>query len=367
MKPTDGQFMRRALSLAARGKGRVSPNPCVGCVIVKNGRIVGEGFHEYFGGPHAEIAALKKAGARARGATLYVTLEPCSHWGKTPPCAPEVARSGVRRVVAAMSDPNPLVSGRGRSLLRRAGIRVDVGLERPAAEFLNRSFLTYITKRRPHVLLKTAMTLDGKIATARGDSRWVSGPESRRLVHRLRAESDAVAVGATTAERDNPALTSHGEGRDPLRVVIDPTLRTRPTLKMFSDDRRPPVIVAGGAASRAREARLVKKGARVLRVRESKGGLDLGEALASLAKMEVGQLLLEGGGETAWNFLKAGFVDEVMSFIAPKLLGGRTAVTPVGGDGFSAMSKARPLEILSLTRVGDDIVVHALAGQRRKR
>lgn len=298
------------MELAARGRGWVSPNPLVGAVVARNGKIIGEGFHSKFGGPHAEVIALRQAGAKARGATLYVTLEPCTHWGKTPPCAPLVVESRVRRVVIAMKDPNPIVSGRGVQALRKAGIRTEVGVEEAAARHLNRSYIVWRTKHRPHVVLKMAMTLDGKIATASGESKWISNEAARRLSHRLRAESDAVLVGARTAALDKPALTSHGMGRDPRRLLL-------------------------------------------------KKGVDLKPYLRSLAKDGVSQLLVEGGGETAWKFVAGKFVDEIYFFIAPKILGGRNAVSPVEGAGFRRIKDALPLHRVSVSRVQDDILVHA--------
>jgi diaminohydroxyphosphoribosylaminopyrimidine deaminase / 5-amino-6-(5-phosphoribosylamino)uracil reductase len=366
MKPNDLVFMQRALTLAAKGKGFVSPNPCVGCVIVKNGAVVAEGFHAFFGGPHAEIAALREAGPRARGADMYLTLEPCVHWGKTGPCAPEVIRAGIKRVHIAMLDPFPKVSGRGAAALRRAGIRVTIGLEKDAAAHLNRSFVTWVRKRRPHVVYKAAMTLDGKTSTSAGQSRWISGPPARQLVHRLRAESDAVLVGAQTAAADNPALTSHGAGREPLRIVVDPRLRLSPDLQVFDVEAAPTAVVTGKSAAPARVRRLQKKGVRIVQVRESGGRLDLKAALKEIAKMNVGQLLLEGGGETAWHFVRDGLVDEALVFVAPVLIGGRGAPSPVGGPGFASLAAGRRLRFLSTSRVGGDLMIHALVERGRK-
>jgi len=365
MKPQDIVFMQRALTLAAKGKGRVSPNPCVGCVIVKKGEIIAEGFHSLFGGPHAEVHALRQAGARARGADMYVTLEPCTHWGKTGPCAPEVIRAGLKHVHIAMLDPFPKVAGRGAAALRRAGIQVTVGIEKAAATHLNRAFITWVTRRRPHVIYKAAMSLDGKTATQTLHSQWITGEPARRLVHRLRSDSDAVLVGGRTATADNPLLTSHGMGRNPLRVVIDRDLKLNPSLQIFNTRVAPTAVIAGMGASERRATALARRGVRVVRVTEKRRVLDLKSALKELAKLGVSQLLLEGGGETSWNFVKNDLVDETIFFIAPLLVGGKAAPTPVGGEGYARLPSARRLAILSTSRVGNDLMVHALVRRER--
>lgn len=349
-------YMQRAISLALKGKGWVHPNPLVGCVLVKNGRVIAEGYHGRFGGPHAEQVALAKAGSAARGSTAYVNLEPCVHWGKTPPCAPALVSAGVREVHVAIKDPNPKVSGRGISFLRRSGIRVLVGTEKEAAAHLNRSFLTWMATGRPYVILKMAMTLDGKIATRSGDSKWVSSASSRQLVHRLRADSDAVLVGATTAQNDNPELTSHGKGRNPVRIVLDPQLRTSPRLKLYRPASTPTWLIST-KRHHAREAALQKSGHELVKVDQKKGSINLKIFLNYLGKHSVSQLLVEGGGETAWRFISNKLVDEIYWFIAPKIAGGREAVTPVEGSGFAKMMQALALKSYSVARLGPDIVI----------
>ncbi|MCB4755727.1 MAG: bifunctional diaminohydroxyphosphoribosylaminopyrimidine deaminase/5-amino-6-(5-phosphoribosylamino)uracil reductase RibD [Elusimicrobia bacterium] len=350
-------FMQRALSLAARGKGRVSPNPCVGCVIVNNGRIVGEGAHKFYGGPHAEIEALKEAWASVKGGTVYINLEPCSHWGKTPPCAPVLIQSGIKRIYIATRDPNPLMQGRSIRLLKRAGLKVHVGLEKEAAEHLNRPFFTWMKKKRPYVILKMAMTIDGKIATRKGQSKWISSPASRRLVHKLRTESDAVIIGANTAIRDNPSLTSHHAGRDPLRFVLDPHLRTPPTLRLYNDARARTFIITSVNTPTSAAAPYLKRGVQVIRTKLKNGEFDLSEVLKIIAKLDVSQLFIEGGGGTAWSFIHKRLVDEVLFFISPLIFGGKDAKTPVEGPGVDQIKKAFRVKSFSIGRVGPDILV----------
>ncbi len=349
--------MQRAFSLALRGKGWVHPNPLVGCVLVKNGKVVGEGYHARFGDRHAEQMALAQAGSRAKGATAYVNLEPCAHWGKTPPCAPALVSAGIREVYIADIDPNPKVKGRGVRLLKKAGLKVHVGLERAAARHINRAFITWMTKNRPYVVLKMAATLDGKIATRTGESRWISGVESRQLVHQLRAESDAVLVGATTAVKDNPALSSHGVGRDPLRIVLDPRLRTSPALNIYRKSPQPTWIITGAKVPGARQKRMEKAGHKILRESLKNRKSKVNKLLSLLAKNNISQLLIEGGGETSWPFLSSKLVDELYLFLAPKILGGRLAPTWVGGEGFARMGQALELKSMSVARLGSDLLI----------
>ncbi len=323
MKPTHATFMQHAVRLAARGRGRVSPNPMVGCVIVKSGKVVGEGHHAFYGGPHAEVNALKKAGRKARGATVYLTLEPCSHWGKTPPCLPLLIENGVKQAYIAMRDPNPMVAGRGIKGLKKAGVRVFTGLEEAAARELNRPFITWMTQKRPYTILKLAMTLDGKTASRTGDSKWISSPASRKKVHALRSQVDAILVGANTAIKDNPALTSHGHGKNPLRVVLDPHLRTPATLKMYNDGQAPTLIVVADRTPIKRFLPYQKRGIQILRNSLKNGVFELKRLMNSLAKNNVSQLLIEGGQMTAKTFIDKNMVDEALFFIAPKLLGNR--------------------------------------------
>jgi len=332
----------------------------VGCVLVKKGRIVAEGYHARFGGPHAEMSALEKAGARAKGSTAYLNLEPCIHWGKQPPCAPALLHAGIKEVFISHADPNPLVHGEGIKFLKRNRVRVHLGLEEKAARHLNRAFLTWKTKARPYVILKMAMSLDGKIATARGDSKWISGPAARNVVHQLRAESDAIVIGANTARHDNPLLTSHGAGRNPLRVVVSQSLDLPTNLKLMKDRSAQTCIMTSDKSAYEKSSVFQKTRVFIVRTALKKGRLDLKDGLKQLSKINVSQILLEGGGETAWAFISQGLVDEVLLFVAPKLIGGRLAPSPISGDGFSALSEAVPIESVETIRLGDDLMIRGL-------
>jgi len=357
------RFMRRALELAERGRGLTSPNPMVGAVLVtSSGEIAGEGFHARAGAPHAEVEALTAAGARARGATLYVTLEPCSHHGRTPPCATAVIDAGVARVVAAVADPNPLVSGRGFAALRAAGIEVVTGAGAAAAERQNRAFLTAMRERRPHVTLKAGMTLDGKIADLHGGSRWITGEAARHRAHRLRSESDAIVVGIGTVLRDDPELTVRlGEPwpREPLRVVLDTAARTPAGARLIRAGRPSAALIAVGAeAPRPRVEALAASGATVLSCRTRDRRVDLGALLAELFAREVRAVLVEGGGEVHGAFLDSGLVDRVAIFTAPVLIGGRGATPVVGGAGRELKSAIR-LGGFTVTPLDDDLLIEA--------
>ena len=362
MSEDDERFMRQALGLAERARGLTSPNPLVGAVVVRDGVVVGEGYHERAGGAHAEIVALAAADRRAHGATLYVTLEPCTHHGRTPPCVPSVIAAGIRRVVVAISDPNPLVAGGGVTALRAAGLEVEVGRLGGEASRQNRVFLTSVRRHRPHVTLKAAMTLDGKIADVHGTSRWITGEPARREAHRLRSEADAIVVGVETLLRDDPALTvrlDHPWPREPFRVVLDTTARTPATARVISAGAAERAIVFVGArALSERIAALQGTGASVVRVAESHERVELGDVLAALFARDVRGVLVEGGGEVHAAFLDAGLVDRVAIFVAPRLLGGRTAATVVGGMG-RALKEAIRLEGLTVRAVGDDLLIEA--------
>ncbi len=348
-------FMRLALREAAKGLGRTSPNPAVGAVIVKNGRVVARGHHARAGGPHAEVVAIRAAGPRARGADLYTTLEPCDHYGKTPPCSIAILEAGVRRVLVGSADPNPLVNGRGVARLRKAGVLAVEGVLGPECDALNAHWFRYIRDRRPYVTLKAAVTLDGRMATRTGDARWVTGDEARRWVHRLRDRVDAVLVGAGTARADDPLLTARlpgGRGRDPIRVVLDTDLSLPRGLRLLHPRSSAPTIVAHASP----RLRRVGPGVELLRCRRGKGGVDLRDLLAKLAARGIMHLLVEGGARVHARFLEAGLVDRMAIFVAPKLAGA-DGVPLVAGRGPARMADALRLEEVQVERIGEDVLV----------
>lgn len=361
MKPTrefDERQLRKCLDLAYRGSGFVSPNPLVGCVIVKNRRIVGEGYHKLFGGPHAEMEALRRAGRQAKGATLYVNLEPCSHPGKTPPCVDGIINAGIVRVVACSADPNPLVSGRGTKRLRQAGIQVRSGLLRKESERLNERFFTFMQTRLPFVGLKIAQTLDGKVADPRGRSRWIISKQALVEAHRLRSQYDAVLVGANTVSLANPLLTvRHIKGRNPLRVVFDPTLRLNPKAAVFDTRKAGTLVFTLAEAMSARKsvvARMSKQGVYMLGLDKGKP-FDLGVVLRTLAALGVSSVLVEGGPSTAGEFLRKRFVDKVHMFVAHKILGG--GINSVALNAATSLSSLVTLRDVTCRSVGPDYLI----------
>ena len=352
-------WMARALELAERGRGHVEPNPLVGAVVVHEGRAVGEGWHQRFGGPHAEVHALAAAGEAARGATLYVTLEPCCHHGKTPPCTDAVLRAGVRRVVAAMPDPFPAVAGQGAERLRAAGVEVEFGPGEAAARRLNAPYLKLLAAGRPYVHAKWAMTLDGKIATRTGDSKWVSNKASRRHVHELRGRVDAVLVGVGTALADDPSLTARPPGpRTAARVVLDSHARLPLTSILVRTAREVPTVLATADAPPDRAAQLRAAGCEVLTLPARDGRPDAGALLAELGRRRMTNVLVEGGAGVLGSFLDAGAIDEVHVFIAPRLAGGADALTAVGGRGVEKIAQALPLAECRVETVEGDVYVH---------
>jgi diaminohydroxyphosphoribosylaminopyrimidine deaminase/5-amino-6-(5-phosphoribosylamino)uracil reductase len=355
------RMMQRALQLAKIQARYVAPNPRVGAVLVRNGRIVGEGVTQPFGGPHAEVMALRRAGKKARGATLYVTLEPCSHHGKTPPCARAILDAGVRRVVAATGDPNPKVAGKGFRFLKAAGLQVQVGLRAVEALELNKAFFHSHAKGRPWVTLKAAASLDGKIAGVTGRSRWITNTTSRKKAHLLRSQADAILVGVGTELQDNPSLTVRLAGwtrKDgwPLRVILDSRLRTSTRSKVLQGAART-VLFTSTKTSVTKQRALEARGARVFRVPSRGKMLSLKAVLSALHRLEVRSLLVEGGGEVHASFIKAGLADEVCLFLAPRLIGG-PAASWVGGQGIGDPNNAPRLKDLRVESLDGDLCLH---------
>ncbi len=362
----DRWHMQRALELAAQGRGYVEPNPMVGCVIVRGAEIIGEGWHRRFGGPHAEVEALTIAGRRAAGATMYVTLEPCSHHGKTPPCTRAVIEAAVGRVVVAQPDPFPEVAGRGIAELEAAGIEVEVGVLQAEAGRLNAPYLKLLKTGRPWVIAKWAMTLDGKTATRTGSSRWISCPESRKIVHALRGRVDAIMVGRETARRDDPLLTARPPGpRTALRVVVDTRASLSGEHQLVRTAREVPVLVAvGPEASLAERKRLEQAGCEAFVCGGATHAARLDELLEELGRRGMTNVLIEGGGRLLGSLLDAGHVDEVHVFIAAKLIGGTSAPSPIGGEGVAEISLALALEGPEVQELGSDVYIHGRVASR---
>ena len=356
----DEFYMSEALRVAKNAMGRTSPNPLVGAVIVKEGRIIAEGWHRRAGTPHAEIHALNMAGELAKGATVYVTLEPCSHYGRTGPCANALVEAGVARVVVAMLDPNPKVAGRGVKILQDAGIEVVTGVLEQEAKQLNEVFLKWITQEMPFVALKTAMSLDGKIATATGQSQWITNEASRLRTHELRDIHDGIMVGINTALKDNPSLTTRlpgGRGKNPVRIVVDSKGRLPLESNLVRDGQARTIVAVSEAASPQAVQALGEAGVQVICA--GKDRVDLPQLLKKLAKMNICSILVEGGGQLNFSMLEAGLVDKVYAFIAPKLIGGRAALTPVEGTGFGELSQAVKLKEATTELIEGDILITA--------
>jgi diaminohydroxyphosphoribosylaminopyrimidine deaminase/5-amino-6-(5-phosphoribosylamino)uracil reductase len=357
------RFMGIALSEARRGTGRTSPNPAVGAVVVKSGRVVSRGYHRRAGAPHAEVVAIERAGARARGSDLYVTLEPCDHYGRTPPCSLAILRAGIRRVICASSDPFPLARGRGIARLRRAGVPVLTGVLREEADRINRPYFKYIRTGLPWVTLKAAITLDGKIATASGDSRWVSSKKSRASLHQLRDQVDAILIGANTARQDNPQLTTRlpgGGGRDPVRVVLDSRLQLPRSLRVFRSGSKSKTILATLRSTRARKAKALSiLGVEVWSVEPRFNQVWLRELMSRLAKSGLLHVMAEGGSQVFASLIRERLADELVLFIAPKLVGGG-GISWTGDLRTDRMAKALKLKQLSIEPSGEDVLLRSL-------
>ena len=353
--------MRRALELSVKAVGFVNPNPLVGAVIVKDNRIIGEGYHEYFGGPHAEVNAFKNATEEVEGATMYVTLEPCSHYGKTPPCADAIVKNKISKVVIGMIDPNPIVAGRGIEVLRSNGIEVTTGVMDTEIKKINEIFIKYITRKEPFCIMKTAMTMDGKIATSTGDSMWISNEKSRAYVHEIRHRVTGIMVGIGTVLKDDPQLTTRREGlisKNPIRIIIDSTAKVPLEAKILKCDEKTKTIIATTDLAKESKIEAIKQmGVEVIVTPNKNNRVDLNYLMRVLGEMGIDSILLEGGSTLNYSALEAGVVDKVITFISPKIFGGSTGITPVGGQGVECVKDSIMLTDTEVIRFNEDIML----------
>jgi len=358
MKRNHEYFMNLAMDLALKAKGRTSPNPMVGALVVKNGRIIGKGYHEKAGSPHAEIIALDEAAAKAKGAILYVTLEPCTHFGKTPPCVDRIIKSRVKEVIVGMVDPNPLNNGRGIKILRQHKIKVQVGFLENELSRINEAFIKYITKRMPFVTVKVAQSLDGKIATYTGDSKWITSDKSRAFSHRLRQNYDAIMAGVNTILRDNPKLDAWFSKRQPIKIVVDSQLSIPEGANIFSKNSQVIIVTLPSLPGQETENRkILGEKAKILEVREKAGQINLKDAMKKLAQLEITSILVEGGGTLIGSLFDEGLIDKVLFFISPKIIGGKEAISSVMGKGVVRIDKAVKLKEVKLKRIGEDFLI----------
>ncbi|MFA5118889.1 MAG: bifunctional diaminohydroxyphosphoribosylaminopyrimidine deaminase/5-amino-6-(5-phosphoribosylamino)uracil reductase RibD [Candidatus Omnitrophota bacterium] len=358
MKRGREYYMEKALRLALKARGATSPNPMVGALVVKNGRILSGGFHEKAGLAHAEIVALDRAGQGARNATLYVTLEPCAHFGRTPPCVSRIIDSGVKEVVVGMVDPNPCNNGKGIEALRKHGIKVEVGVLEDALKKVNEVFIKYITQRLPFVTVKAAQSLDGKIAAKTGDSKWITSDKSRVYSHRIRKNYDAIMVGVNTVLRDDPRLNAWFSKHQPVKVIIDSQLSTPEDANIFLDKSKVIIGTLSAKAGQEIENReILAQKAKILEVKEKTGQVNLKDLMKKLAKLEITNVLVEGGGTLIGSLFDEGLVDKVLFFISPKIIGGKDAISSVMGQGISRVDKAIKLKQVKYRRIGEDILI----------
>ena len=351
-------FMDLALKLALKAKGRTSPNPLVGALVVKDGKIAGRGYHKKAGLAHAEVMALDDAKEKAKGATLYITLEPCAHFGKTPPCVDRIIKSGIKEVIVGMVDPNPLNNGRGINILRQQKIKVSVGFLENRLKEINAPFLKYITKKLPLVTVKVAQSLDGKIATYKGDSKWITSDISRGYAHKIRKDFDAVMVGVNTVLRDNPKLDAWFSKKQPKKIIVDSQLSTPQNLNIFSTPGE--VIIATLPTKSGQETenrKILEKKAKILEVKEKSGQVNLKDLMKRLAALEITNILVEGGGMLIGSLFDEKLVDKILFFYSPKIIGGKEAISSVMGQGVSRMDNAIKLRNIKLRRMGEDFLI----------
>ncbi|WP_195263166.1 bifunctional diaminohydroxyphosphoribosylaminopyrimidine deaminase/5-amino-6-(5-phosphoribosylamino)uracil reductase RibD [Clostridium sp. 1001275B_160808_H3] len=355
----DKKYMQLAIDLAKNGKGKVNPNPLVGAVIVKNGKVIGQGYHKKYGGNHAEIEAINNSTESVEGATIYVTLEPCYHYGKTPPCVDKLISSKISRVVIGSLDANPLVSGKSIDKLKQVGIEVNVGVLEEECFRLNEVFMKYIKTKKPYVVLKSAVSLDGKIATKTGESKWITGEISRLKVHELRNELSAIMVGINTVLQDDPSLTCNiNNGRNPIRIIVDSNLRIPLDSKILKNSHNYKTIIATTKNADLKKKKLIEElGAEVLIIKSLNNKVDLNDLMIKLGELKIDGILLEGGGELNFSALKAEIVDKVMIFIAPKIIGGRNSKTSIEGEGINLLSESYKIDNLKTENLGEDILL----------
>ncbi|MER2132289.1 MAG: bifunctional diaminohydroxyphosphoribosylaminopyrimidine deaminase/5-amino-6-(5-phosphoribosylamino)uracil reductase RibD [Carnobacterium inhibens] len=359
MRELDEVYMRMALDLARKGKGWTTPNPLVGAVIVKGGRIIGQGYHQKYGQPHAEVNAIASAKEDVTGATLYVTLEPCSHFGKTPPCSDLLIDKNIKRVVVGTLDPNPLVAGKGIERLRNNGIEVVTGVLEEESQKLNEIFIKYIVTKEPFVVMKNAMSLDGKIATVTGESQWISGESSRKQVHSLRHELAGIMVGIETIIKDDPQLTSRTlNSRNPIRIVVDSQLRIPIASKVLTQqDKAKTIVATTKRANNEKLDTLKQMGIEVIVIKEKYERVDLRELMKVIGAKGIDSILLEGGANLNFSALEEGIVDKIQSYIAPKIIGGIEAKTAVEGAGIQLLKNAFKIDRMTPVMVGEDLFV----------
>lgn len=365
MTNLDEKYMQLALNLAQKGKGWVAPNPLVGAVIVKDGHIIGQGYHEYYGEAHAEVNAIASAQENVEGSTIYINLEPCAHVGKTPPCSDLLIEKKFKKVVISMLDPNPLVAGQGIKKLEEAGIEVVAGVLEKESRALNEIFLSYITTKRPFLVMKTAMSLDGKIATASGESQWISGEESRKQVHRLRHELSGIMIGVGTVLADNPRLTARlPQSKQPLRIIADSRLRIPLDAKVLQNqDQAQTLIATTHAADSKKIDWLTEKGIEVLITESVDDRVGLKDLMEKLGQKEIDSILLEGGATLNFSALQAGIVNKVQAYLAPIIIGGKEAKSPVEGPGVEHLSEAFQIQEMSVQSIGEDILIEGYIHQ----
>lgn len=355
-------YMKKALRLAVKGKGRTSPNPIVGAVLINDDKMVGKGYHKKAGLPHAEIEAIRSAGEKTNGSRLYVNLEPCSHYGKSGPCAEAIIESGINEVIIGMKDPNPLVAGKGIRKLKKAGINVIQGIMEKDCRKINEPFIKYITTKLPYITMKVASSLDGKISTITGESRWITGDQARNHVHKIRDEVDAIIVGINTVLRDNPMLTTRLKTKkdlmNPIRIILDSRLKIPLTAKSIQLKNGQKTIIATTTKAPLRKVKILEKmGIVVLTIKEKETKVDMNELMKKLGKMEISNIMIEGGAEVNASALQSGIVDKVIFFIAPIIIGGANATSSIMGNGIRFLKDAIPIKETRIKKIGHDFML----------